>query len=286
MSDKNDKKVETTGHVWDEDLKELNNPLPRWWVWIFYATVVFAIVYTILYPAWPLTHKATQGLLGYTYREALQKDMERFKKMNAPLEAELVSTDLTQVKPGTPLYSFAMNAGRSTFLTFCSQCHGSNAAGAKGFPNLLDDDWLHGGTINEIYTTIKHGVRDPKDPDTLDPGPMPAWKGVLSPKEIDEVVQYVLQISGQKADPTLAKAGKTVFADNCAACHGENGKGMKETGAPNLTDSIWLYGGDPVTLAQTIENGRVGVMPSWNNKLPDWQIRAVALYVHGLGGGQ
>lgn len=277
--------VGTTGHSWD-GVEELNNPLPKWWLYTFYATILFAVVYTILYPAWPLVHRATPGILGWSSRGAEAQQIAAWNKQLAPLQTKLDATPLDKVKDDATLMQYANSAGAAVFRTNCVQCHGAGAAGNPGYPNLLDDDWLHGGTINAIYTTILHGVRSPTDPDTRPAPEMPAWGATLNPEEIANVVQYVLQISGQKADAAKATAGAKVFAANCAACHGADGKGNVDMGAPNLTDAIWLYGGDQATLTKTITYGRAGVMPSWNHKLSEADIRAVALYVHGLGGGK
>ena len=277
--------VETTGHVWD-GIEELNNPLPKWWLYTFYACILFAVVYTVLYPAGPLIHGATPGVLGYSTRGAEAAEMTAWEAQNAPLQTKLVAADLTKVKDDPALLQFATSSGGAVFKTYCIQCHGAGAAGNKGYPNLLDDDWLHGGTIDAIYTTILHGVRSPTDPDTRAAPDMPAWSATLKPEEITNVVQYVLKISGQTFDATAAAAGTKVFTDNCTSCHGDDAKGNKDMGAPNLTDAIWLYGGDQATITETVTSGRSGVMPSWTGKLSEADIRSVALYVHGLGGGQ
>ncbi len=278
--------VETTGHSWD-GIEEFNNPLPRWWLWTFYATIVWALLYTIAYPAWPLISQATPGLLGYSTRADVQEDIQRFEQMNAPVEAELVRTELTRIPEQPQLMNYAVNAGEAVFQTWCAQCHGSGGAGvqASGYPNLLDNAWLWGGTIDEIHYTVSHGIRNETDPDARY-SQMPAFGQILEPKQIDQVVQYVRRLSGQKADAALADAGAEVFANNCAACHGENGTGDQTQGAPNLTDAIWLYGGDVPTLTETVTNARFGVMPAWQSRLSEADIRAVATYVHQLGGGQ
>ncbi|RME14757.1 MAG: cytochrome-c oxidase, cbb3-type subunit III [Alphaproteobacteria bacterium] len=290
MSKKAKNQVGTTGHVWDGDLEELNNPLPRWWLWIFYATIVFAIGYTILYPAWPLPGGETPGLLHKSTRADVAAEIARFKAMNAEIEAKLASADLTTIKDDPELYSYALQSGAATFATYCSQCHGSGAAGAKGYPNLLDNDWLWGGTIEDVAYTIRHGVRNNDDEDARY-SQMPAFgkDEILSEEEIDQVVNYVRSLSGlPDVDPALAEAGATVFADNCAACHGEDGKGDRAQGAPNLTDAIWLYGSDFDTIKHNVENGPFGVMPAWgmNPNFDDARINAVAAYVHSLGGGE
>ncbi len=280
--------VETTGHSWD-GIEELSNPLPKWWLYSFYLCILFAFGYTVLYPAWPLIHGATPGLLGYSTRGAEAAEMKAWQAELAPLQQKLVATDIAAVKDDPTLLQYANSSGAAVFRTYCVQCHGAGAAGnaTGGYPNLLDDDWLHGGTVQAIYTTILHGVRDPHDPDTRPAPDMPAWGQTLQKADIANVVQFVLKISGQTFDATQAEAGAKVFADNCAACHGEQGKGNQDMGAPNLTDAIWLYGdGSQAVITQTVEYGRAGVMPSWTGRLSDADMRSVSIYVHGLGGGK
>jgi len=276
----------TTGHVWD-GIEEFNNPLPRWWLWTFYITIVWAIGYTIAYPAWPLINGATPGILGASTRADVAAEIKRFADANAPIEAQLVAADLTTVSADPALGPFAVNAGKAVFATWCSQCHGSGASGAVGYPNLLDNDWLWGGDIEAILTTVTHGIRTEEDLDARY-SEMPRFgaDGLLEAPQIGEVVQYVLQLSGQAHDAAKAEAGAVVFADNCAACHMDDGTGSRDLGAPNLTDAIWLYGGSENALTQTVTNARFGVMPAWNARLSEAEVRAVAVYVHGLGGGE
>ncbi|WP_380054536.1 cytochrome-c oxidase, cbb3-type subunit III [Falsihalocynthiibacter sp. SS001] len=274
----------TTGHSWD-GIQEFDNPMPRWWLWTFYATIVWGIGYTIAYPAWPLVNRATQGILGHSTRAEVAEEIKRFDEMNSGLRTQLVETDLTEVSNDADLLHFANANGSAVFATWCSQCHGSGAAGAVGFPNLLDNDWLWGGDIESIRHTIEVGIRNETNEDARY-SEMPAFGEILEPEEIEQVVEYVLDISGGEADQGLAAQGETIFADNCAACHGEDGKGDREQGAPNITDAIWLFGGDRETLTQTVTYSRFGVMPAWNERLSESDIRAVAIYVHGLGGGE
>ena len=280
--------VETTGHEWD-GIEELNNPLPRWWLWTFYATILWALIYTILFPAWPLITGATPGVLGFSTRANVASEIARFEAANGPMRDRLVAADLAAIKDDPELLQFATSAGAAAFRTNCSQCHGSGAAGvqASGYPNLLDDDWLWGGAMEDIHTTITHGIRNTTD-DEARYSQMPAFgvDGLLEAPQIDAVVQHVLAISGQEHDAALATEGATVFAENCAACHTEAGTGDRTQGAPNLTDAIWLYGGTVDDLTYTINNARFGVMPNWNQRLSEADIRSVALYVHGLGGGE
>ncbi|ETX28697.1 cytochrome-c oxidase, cbb3-type subunit III [Roseivivax isoporae] len=274
--------VETTGHTWD-GIEELNNPLPRWWLWTFYATIGWGIVYTILFPAWPLVNSATAGMLGWSTRDQVARHIAAVEEANAGVEAQLVAADLGAIREDDALYSYAVNAGAAVFRTNCSQCHGSGAAGAVGYPNLLDDAWLWGGTLDDIAHTVRHGVRNEDDPDARW-SQMPAFGEMLDPDEIALLVAHVQGLASG-GDP-LAGAGGALFEANCASCHGEDGRGMREMGAPNLTDAIWLYGGDEAALTETITNARFGVMPAWGARLNEAEVRAVATYVHQLGGGE
>lgn len=277
---------ETTGHSWD-GIEEFNNPLPRWWLWTFYATIIWGIAYSIAYPAWPLISGATPGVLHASTRADVAAEIKRYEDANAPIEAKLAAADLNTITSDPELVNYTTNAGGAIFRTWCAQCHGSGAAGAKGYPNLLDNDWLWGGTIDDIHTTVTHGIRNTTDADARY-SEMPKFgaDGLLEKEQIEQVVQYVLQISGQEHDAALAEAGATVFADNCSACHGADGTGDRAQGAPNLTDAIWLYGGDQATLTETVTNARFGVMPSWQGRLSEADIRAVAAWVHSRGGGE
>ncbi len=277
---------ETTGHVWD-GIEEFNNPLPKWWLWTFYATIIWAVIYTILYPAWPLPGGATPGILGWSTRGDVAAEIAAAEEANAAINARLEAADLTEISKDPELNSYAVNAGGAVFKTFCVQCHGSGAQGAKGFPNLLDNDWLWGGDIESIYTTVTVGIRSPDNDETRF-SEMPAFgrDELLSKEEIDQVANFVMSLSGEPKDATKVEAGAAIFAENCASCHGDSGTGSRDFGAPNLTDAIWLYGGDYDTIVETVTNSRYGVMPAWSGKLTEAQIRAVATYVHQLGGGE
>ena len=285
MSDLKDKHG-TTGHSWD-GIEELNTPLPRWWLWTFYACIVWGIVYTILYPAWPMVNRATAGVLGYSTRAEVAADIEAVTRSNAAITERLASVDLTEISADPELNSFAQNAGAAVFKTWCAQCNGSGAAGAKGYPNLLDDDWLWGGSVEDIHATVAHGIRN-EDSDDARYSEMPAFgrDELLEKEEISQAVNYVMSLSGEPQDASQVEAGSVVFADNCASCHAEDGTGDRSQGAPNLADAIWLYGGDYATLTETVTNSRYGVMPAWNTRLTEAQIRAVSSYVHQLGGGE
>jgi len=286
MSKKQDDDLdyETTGHEWD-GIKEYNKPLPRWWLWTFYATIVWAVLYTIAYPAWPGIKAATPGLLGYSTRAEVADEITRFEDANSDINMQLASVELTEISQDPDLNQYAQNAGGAVFRTWCAQCHGSGAAGAKGYPNLLDDDWLWGGDIEAIHHTIAHGIRNEEDMDARW-SQMPAYGELFEEQEIAQVVNYVMSLSGEPQDASMADAGETLFMDNCAACHMEDGTGDRWQGAPNLTDVIWLYGGDYDTLVETVTYSRFGVMPPWTERLSEAEIRAVATYVHALGGGE
>ncbi len=286
MSKKQDDDLdyETTGHEWD-GIKEYNKPLPRWWLWTFYATIVWAVLYTIAYPAWPGIKAATPGLLGYSTRAEVADEITRFEDANSDINMQLASVELTEISQDPDLNQYAQNAGAAVFRTWCAQCHGSGAAGAKGYPNLLDDDWLWGGDIEAIHHTIAHGIRNEEDMDARW-SQMPAYGEMFEEQEIAQVVNYVMSLSGEPRDASMVDAGETLFMDNCAACHMEDGTGDRWQGAPNLTDAIWLYGGDYDTLVETVTYSRFGVMPPWTERLSEAEIRAVATYVHALGGGE
>lgn len=282
--------VDTTGHEWD-GISEFNNPLPKWWLYTFYVCIIWGIGYTVAYPAWPLLNGNTAGMLGDSQRGNVMAEIQRFDDMNKPIEEKLAAVELTDIASDPELANYTQNAGAAVFRTWCAQCHGAGAGGQQklGYPNLLDQDWLWGGSIEDIHTTVSHGIRNATDPDDeARYSQMPAFgkDELLEPEQIDQVVQFVRKLSGQEADAALAGEGEVVFADNCASCHAEDGTGDRAQGAPNLTDAIWLYGGDVATLTETVTNARFGEMPNWNTRLSEAEIRAVSAYVHGLGGGE
>ncbi|WP_375698305.1 cytochrome-c oxidase, cbb3-type subunit III [Pseudophaeobacter sp. TrK17] len=276
----------TTGHSWD-GIEEFDNPMPRWWLWTLYATIVWAIGYTIMYPAWPMVNSATAGILGWSTRGDVANEIAAVEEANAPMNAKLEAAELTAIAGDAELGSYAVSSGSAVFKTWCAQCHGSGAAGAKGYPNLLDDDWLWGGSVEDIHMTISHGIRN-EDSDDARYSEMPAFgrDELLEKEEIDQVVNFVMSLSGDAEDATKVEAGAVVYEDNCAACHMDDGTGDRSQGAPNLADAIWLYGGDYAAISETVNNARYGVMPAWNTRLTEAQIRAVASYVHQLGGGE
>ena len=282
---KQNQEPETTGHEWD-GIQEYNNPLPRWWVWVFYATIVWGIWYTIAYPAWPGIKEATSGYLGWSTRENVAQEIARAEDANAEINERLAEVELASIDETPELRTYAASAGNAVFMTWCAQCHGSGAAGAKGYPNLQDDAWLWGGTMEDIRYTIAHGIRNEQDPDARY-SEMPAFGDILEQEQLEQVVNYVMQLSGQEpVDAAAATAGEEVYLDNCAVCDMDDGSGDNFQGAPNISDAIWLYGGDYDTLMETVTNSRFGVMPPWTTRLSEAEIRAVTTYVHQLGGGE
>lgn len=276
----------TTGHEWD-GLRELNTPLPRWWLWTFYATIIWAIGYWVVYPAWPLISSSTQGVLRWHSRSAVVTDLNALEKSRGPMVAKLAAASVANIVKDPELLDFARAQGRVAFADNCAPCHGAGGGGAKGYPNLDDDDWLWGGKLAAIEQTIRHGARS-GDKDDHE-GNMPAFGrgGILKPDQISAVASYVRSLSGlpTEKDADLA-LGKKVFADNCAVCHGPEGKGNRQVGAPNLTDKIWLYGPDKATIMQGVQNGRGGVMPAWQGRLSEPIIKALTVYVYTFGGGE
>lgn len=276
--------VPTTGHEWD-GIKELNTPLPRWWLWTFYATIVWALIYTIAYPAWPLLTTATTGILGYSSRDELKTELASAEASKAGLASALEAKSVEEILADEPLRQFAASAGAAAFKVNCVQCHGSGAAGTAGYPNLNDDDWLWGGDAVQLYQTIGHGIRFNADQETR-VSEMPAFEEILDKEQIVEVGAFVASLSKAEVDDSLARAGGQVFAENCAACHGEDGTGSRELGAPDLTDAIWLYGSGEEAIAAQIKNPKHGVMPAWATRLGETTVKELAVYIHSLGGGE
>ena len=279
--------VPTTGHEWD-GIQEFDNPMPKWWLYTFYACIIWGIGYAIAMPAWPLISSATPGVLGYSTRQNAHAEIAAQELANAGINIELETTDLISISEDRELMSYAKNAGASVFRTWCAQCHGSGAAGvqANGYPNLLDDDWLWGGDEDAIYQTIAHGVRNEIDEDARF-SEMPNFGEFLEADEIDAVTNFVISLSGGTApNADSISFGSEIYAENCSACHGEAGQGDRDQGAPKLDDAIWLFGGSFDEIKAQITKSRNGVMPNWQGRLTEAEMRAVALYVHSLGGGE
>ena len=273
--------VATTGHEWD-GIRELDNPMPRWWLWTFYATIAWSLAYTVAYPAWPLISSATDGVLGWSSRGDLRAELVDAEASRADYAAAVAEKSVEEILADDGLRLFATSAGAAAFRVNCVQCHGSGAAGSAGYPNLNDDEWLWGGTAEDIRFTIAHGIRFTGDDDTRF-SEMPAFGAMLGREEVAAVTAHVLAL-GQGGD--LTGPGAQLFADNCAACHGDTGKGEPSLGAPDLTDAIWLYGSTPAEIAAQIRAPRHGVMPGWQVRLGDTVVKELTVYVHSLGGGQ
>jgi cytochrome c oxidase cbb3-type subunit 3 len=276
----------TTGHSWD-GIQELNNPLPKWWLTVLYACIAFSVVWWVLYPAIPGVSGYTKGILGYDQRADYANQAAAAAEAQKVWIDKITASTTEQINGDAELLNFAMSGGKAVFNENCAACHAPGGAGRPSFPVLADDDWIWGGDLVQIEQTIRHGIRATDD-DATRSNIMPNFgaDGVLTPEQIADVAAFVMTLSGEQADAAAAERGKQVFADNCAACHGEEGKGNLELGAPNLTDSIWLYGGDAKTITAQVTKPRHGVMPAWEGRLTDAQIKMLAVYVHSLGGGQ
>jgi cytochrome c oxidase cbb3-type subunit III len=275
--------VETTGHEWD-GIRELNNPMPRWWVWTFYATILWSIGYAVAYPAWPLIEGATKGVLGYSSRQELAQAVELASVSQKVFVDKIAATPVSEIPKDAELFQFAVNGGDAAFKVNCATCHGSGAMGRLGYPNLNDNDWLWGGSVDQIYQTIQFGIRN-DHPETRT-SEMPAFKDMLDPTQTKQVAAYVVSLTGTPSDTALVEPGKQLFADNCASCHGENAEGNKDLGAPNLADAIWLKVDGEEAIAAQISAPKHGVMPAWAGRLSDTTIKELAVYVHSLGGGE
>ncbi|WP_298724626.1 cytochrome-c oxidase, cbb3-type subunit III [uncultured Ferrovibrio sp.] len=272
----------TTGHEWD-GIKELNTPLPKWWLYVFYATIIFSIVWMILYPSVPSLSTYFGGTLGYSQRAEVEANLQKAAAAQASFRDRIRSLDITEMKADPELNRFALAGGRVLFAENCAGCHQSGGVGAKGYPNLADDDWLWGGSLEAIEYTIRHGVRSTSDETRTSQMPRFLADGMLTAPQINAVADHVLSLSGL-AKPNAE--GAAIFAEQCASCHGEKGEGNRDLGAPNLADKIWLYGSDRASVVQTISYSRNGVMPTWSGRLDDATIKMLALYVHALGGGE
>lgn len=276
--------IETTGHEWD-GIRELNNPLPRWWLWTFYACILWAIGYAIAYPSIPLLTNATKGLLGYSSRAEFAADLDGAKIAQGGILEKISTSSLEDIVADPQLNQFATAGGAAAFRVNCTPCHGTGATGGRGYPNLNDDDWLWGGDINALYQTIAHGIRDPADGETRI-SEMPAFTDMLKPDEVRQVAAYVVSLTGTPRDPSMVEPGKQLFADNCVACHGEKAEGKRDLGAPSLADAIWLKVHGEAEIARQIQAPKHGVMPAWQGRLGDVAVKQLTVYIHSLGGGE
>lgn len=284
---KSDKKADkkppvTTGHSWD-NIEEYNTPAPRWWLIVWFVSIIWAVVYWVFFPSWPSPKGNLEGTLKWTSRTHLEAQQEEIKVKHTVYLEEFRKSSFDEILKNPKLLQFALDGGKAAFQVNCAQCHGTGATGAKGFPNLNDDDWLWGGKLEDIYTTLSYGIRSGHE--SARDSQMPAFgkDEILNKDQIDDVIQHVRSLS--KLDKPNADGAK-IFAENCAVCHGEKGIGDRSIGAPNLSDSIWLYGPDAEDISYAIYNSRKGVMPNWNQRLNEDTIRQLTLYVHSLGGGE
>ncbi|NNE58085.1 MAG: cytochrome-c oxidase, cbb3-type subunit III [Hellea sp.] len=284
-SQKDPQEIETTGHEWD-GIEELNTPMPRWWLWMFYGCILWAIIYAILMPSIPFLNSYFKGTLGYSDRAAVLEDVEAMHADRAVYASKLSGANLEDIQADPELFRYAMAAGKSAFGDNCATCHGSGAQGFKGYPNLNDDIWIWGGTFEDIRETLTVGIRAAHDDSRF--GLMQAYgtDELLTKDQISDAAHFVLSLSGRDDDAIASLRGSEIFRDNCASCHGDTGIGDKMQGAPNLTDEDWLYGDTLEDVYQSIYGGRQGVMPNWNERLSPETITALAVYVHALGGGQ
>ena len=278
--------VDTTGHEWD-GIKELDSPLPRWWLWVFYACIAFSIVYWVLMPAWPGIRGYTHGMLKQSDRAAVAQDLNALQAQRGQGEAMLASASLQQIEADPDLQAHALAVGQSVFGDNCASCHGAGGGGVKGYPNLRDDVWLWGGSLEEIEHTIRVGVRSGHVDTRTSQMPAFGRDGLLQPAQIADITEYVVNLSGRPADAQAVARATSLFADNCAACHMPTGVGSRALGAPNLTDREWLNGSDRAAITGQLQNGRNGVMPTWEDRFSPAIIKALAVYVHvNAGGGE
>ena len=275
--------TEFVGHEWD-GIEELNTPLPRWWLWTFYATIAWALVYVVLYPAWPLLNQATEGVLGWSSRGDLAEEMSAADLARRDTFERIAATDITKLPADPELLGQAIAGGAAAFRQHCVQCHGAGAAGYEqyGYPNLNDDDWLWGGSLTDIEYTLVHGIRWEGSEETRF-SLMPAFGDIFTSAELDAVTDHVLSFSGQAQS---IAAGAQLYETNCATCHGASGDGDRAQGAPALNDAIWLYGSERALVRRQIAQPRHGAMPGWSDKLDPVTIKMLAAYIHSRGGGE
>jgi cytochrome c oxidase cbb3-type subunit III len=276
--------TDTTGHEWD-GLKELNTPLPKWWIYTLWATVVWAFAWFLLYPSVPWVNGYFHGLLGYSQRTAVNADVRAVAAQRAGTMDRVAALSFADIRKDPQLMAGAQIAGRIAFANNCQPCHGAGGGGNPGYPALAAGAWIWGGTLEAIQQTIIHGIRS-GDPDARN-SQMPRFgiDGVLQPAQIQQVADYVMTLYG-KDDGKNVSAGQKLFAENCAVCHGDAGQGNRELGAPRLASRVHLYGDDRAAVVAQITSPRMGVMPNWNTRLDPAMIKSLALYVHSLGGGE
>ncbi len=274
----------TTGHEWD-GIRELNTPLPKWWVYVFWATVVWAVGYWFLYPSWPTANGYLKGSLGYSSRGELASELEAQKLARKPWLSKIDAADMGVIEKDKDLLRYAMAGGKIAFNENCAPCHGSGGVGVAGvYPTLADDEWLWGGTLADIEQTIKYGVRNTNKDSRASEMPKFGADGLLKAEQISAVADYVLSVASKA--PAKGSAGETVYAENCAVCHAEDGSGVAALGAPALNNQIWLYKGTKEGIMAQVNNPKHGSMPAWSERLDASTIKMLAVYVHNLGGGK
>lgn len=278
----NEKKQSTTGHSWD-GISEYNIPAPRWWLIVWMVCIIWSVIYWFFYPTWPTISGNSKGSLNWSQQSQLDESQLEIDSLRAGYLEKIRKSSFSDIKKDKNLMEFALNGGRSAFRENCAACHGTGAAGYKGFPNLNDDDWLWGGKIEDIYQTLNYGIRSGHDQARANQMPAFGATKVLTKQQVKDVAQYVMSLS-DKAPAN--QEGEAIFKGNCVACHGAAGKGNRELGAPNLTDKIWLYGDTTEDVIFTVTYARNGVMPYWKGRLDDAVIKQLSLYVHSLGGGE
>ena len=277
----NQQKHSTTGHSWDE-ISEYNIPTPRWWLIVWFICIIWAFIYWFFYPTWPTLSGNSKGSLQWSKFSQLQDAQQKVDAKKQKYLQQVQSSSFAEIKQNQQLMQFVLTAGKSAFYENCSACHGKGHQGGYGYPNLNDDDWLWGGKVEDIYQTLLYGIRSGHEKARANQMPSFGLDGVLKSSEIKEVASFVRSLSGlEKTNENGAK----IFANNCVACHGNEGKGNQQLGAPNLTDKIWLYSSEPSEVYKTIYYSRAGVMPFWQVRLDDNTIKILALYIHSLGGG-
>lgn len=277
--------TDTTGHEWD-GIKELNTPLPKWWLYVFYACIAWAMGYYVLYPSWPSFSSHLPGIAGYWSRDEVRQQLDALAGQRAPFVKRIQSASLDQIKADPSLFNYALAGGKAAFADNCAPCHGPGGGGTKGFPNLADDKWLWGGDLAAIHRTIQYGIRNANNDSRQSAMPRFGADGVLTPPQINDAAEFVLSLRNNASDAKAAGRGAAVFAENCAVCHGDKGQGNQEVGAPSLRDGIWQYGGDKASIVHTITFARNGSMPAWSERLDPATVKMLALYVHALGGGK
>jgi len=275
----------TTGHEWD-GITEYDTPMPSWWLYVFYATIVWSIGYWVVYPAWPGLSGYTKGLLGYSSRAELVQVQGEADRARAGWLDRMRRLEPGAIAADVELRTLALAGGKAAFGENCAACHGPGGQGGRGYPVLADDAWLWGGTVDEILVTLRYGIRSGHEKARVSEMPRFGTDQLLKPAEIADVTEYVLSLGKDaKVDAAMATRGKSVFADQCAACHGDDGRGKVELGSPNLASGLWLYGGDRGSILQQVRAPKHGVMPAWEGRLDEATLKMLAVYVHSLGGG-